>query len=55
MWRKNENKICEIGKSFDWNCANVNNFQPLEVVDRVSETQLQAGENLNYIILHIKE
>ena len=25
--------------------SNVNNFHPLEVVDRVSETQLQVGEN----------
>ena len=27
--------------------ANVNNFHPLEVVGRGSETQLQVGENLN--------
>ena len=26
-------------------CAPMNNFQLLEVVDRVSETQLQVGEN----------
>ena len=26
---------------------NMSNFQPLEVVGRCSETQLQAGENLN--------
>ena len=26
------------------------NFHPLEVVDRGSETQLQVGENLNYLI-----
>ena len=25
----------------------MSNFQPLEVVDRGSETQLQVGENLN--------
>ena len=25
--------------------SNLNNFQSLEVVDRVSETQLQVGEN----------
>ena len=25
--------------------SNLNNFHPLEVVDRVSETQLQVGEN----------
>ena len=27
----------------------MNNFHPLEVVDRGSETQLQVGENLNYL------
>ena len=26
--------------------SNLNNFHSLEVVDRVSETQLQVGENL---------
>ena len=25
-------------------------FYPLEVVDRGSETQLQVGENLNYLM-----
>ena len=25
------------------------NFQPLEVVHRGSETQLQVGENINYL------
>ena len=25
--------------------TNISNFQPLEVVDRGSETQLQVGEN----------
>ena len=29
-------------------------FQPLEVVGRASETQLQVGENLNKIILRVK-
>ena len=29
---------------------NMLNFHPLEVVDRGSETQLQACENLNYLI-----
>ena len=32
----------------------MSNFHPLEVVDRGSETQLQVGENLNYLILRIK-
>ena len=27
--------------------STLNNFHSLEVVDRVSETQLQVGENLN--------
>ena len=27
--------------------SNLNNFHPFEVVDRVSETQLQVGENSN--------
>ena len=27
--------------------SNLNNFHPLEVVDRVSETQLQVDENEN--------
>ena len=29
--------------------SNMNNFHSLEVVDRVSETQLQVGENSNWI------
>ena len=28
----------------------MSDFHPLEVVGRDSETQLQAGENLNYLI-----
>ena len=34
------------------NLANniMSNFHPLEVVGRGSETQLQVGENLNYLI-----
>ena len=30
---------------------NLNNFHSLEVVDRVSKTQLQVGENSNWIIM----
>ena len=30
--------------------TNMSNFHPLEIVGRGSETQLQAGENLNYLI-----
>ena len=29
---------------------NESNFQPLEVVGRGSETQLQVAENINYLI-----
>ena len=32
----------------------MSNFHPLEVVGRGSETQLQVGENLNYLILRLK-
>ena len=28
----------------------MSNFHPLEIVDRGSETQVQKGENLNYLI-----
>ena len=34
--------------------SNLNNFHSLEVVDRVSETQLQVRENYNRIILRLK-
>ena len=29
---------------------NMSNFHPPEFVDRGSETQIQVGENLNYLI-----
>ena len=32
-------------KTVDLHFVNLNNFHSLEVVDRVSETQLQVGEN----------
>ena len=32
----------------------MNNFHSLEVEGRVGETQLQVGENLNYLILGFK-
>ena len=35
--------------------SNLNNFHSLEVVDRVSETRLQVGENSNYIIWRLKD
>ena len=34
-------------KIVDYNLSNPNNFQLFGVVDRVSETQLQVGENPN--------
>ena len=39
--------ICDIEKLCDAHFTNQNNFQSLEAVDRVSETQLQVTENLN--------
>ena len=30
--------------------TNISNFHPLQVVGRGSETQLQVGENSNYLI-----
>ena len=35
-------KVVDLGVS-----SNLNKFHPLEVVNRVSETQLQVGENSN--------
>ena len=32
----------------------MSNFHPLEVVGRGSETQLQVGKNLNYLIQSFK-
>ena len=34
--------------------SNLNNFHSPEVVDRVSETQLQVGENSDLIIRRLK-
>ena len=34
-------------KTVDLHLSNLNDYHSLEVVDRVSETQLQVGENLN--------
>ena len=34
--------------------SNLNNFHSLEVVDRVSETQLQVSENSDWIIWRLK-
>ena len=45
-----ENDICrksEIIDNFDLNLTNSANFRSLEVVNRGSETQIQASENVN--------
>ena len=41
-------------KRVDLHLSNLNNFHSLEVVDSVSETQLQVGENSNCIIWRLK-
>ena len=41
--------ICNLLAS---NLTNISNFHPLEVVGRISETQLQVGENFNKIALN---
>ena len=50
---------CDINqqdfKRADLILVNLNNFHSLEVVDRVSETQLQVGENSNCIIWRLKD
>ena len=47
---KCEKVISKISKSFTFILSNLDNVYPLEVVDRVCETQLQVGEN--YTKLH---
>ena len=42
--------ISKIWKELTSILSNLNNFHSLEVVDRVSETQLQVRENSNWII-----
>ena len=34
--------------------TNISNFYPLEFVGRGGETQIQAGENCNYLRLRLK-
>ena len=43
-----------ICKSFVSNYTKMGHFQPLGVVGRSSETQLQVDENLKYFILQDK-
>ena len=44
MWTSNEHYISYIGARLDSNFTYVNNFYPLEVVDRGSDTQLEVGK-----------
>ena len=46
--------ISNIWKQLTSILSNLNNFHSLEVVDRVSETQLQVGENSDWIIWRLK-
>ena len=52
--KKNMTLISNIGKKLTFILSNLNNFQSLEVVDRVSETQLQVGENYDFLIWRLK-
>ena len=42
--------MLKIWKQLTSILSNLNNFHSLEVVDRVSETQLQVGDNSDWII-----
>ena len=42
-----------ISKSFDSIYTNMSNFYQLEVVGRSSETQLEVGIKINFIIRHL--
>ena len=44
----------KILKELTFILSNLNNFHSLEVVDRVSKTQLQVGEHLYWIIWRLK-
>ena len=46
--------ISNIWKQLTTILSNLNNFHSLGVVDRVSETQLQVGENSDWIIWRLK-
>ena len=51
---KNMTSISNIGKQLTSILSNLTNFHSLEVVDRVSETQLQVGENYDFLIWWLK-
>ena len=42
---------CDVNQQ---DLSNLNNFHSFEVVDRVSETQFQVGENSDCIIWRLK-
>ena len=46
--------ISNIWKQLTSILSNLNNFHSLKVVDRVSETQLQVGENSDWIIWRLR-
>ena len=46
-------KICKCSQSVS-SQTNLNYFQPLEVVGRGSETQLQVGEIIKFSVLWVK-
>ena len=48
-WERNESLVSKVCKCLVSDLTNVSRFHPLEVVSCSSETQLQVGENLNYI------
>ena len=48
-WERYESLVNKVCKCLASDLTNVSRFHPLEVVSCSSETQLQVGENLNYI------
>ena len=54
MLNLNVTPISTISDSLTFILPNFNNFPSLEVVDRVSETQLQVGGDYNSLIWRLK-
>ena len=54
MLKINVTLISNIWEQFTFILSNLTNSHSLEVVDRVSETQLQVGENSDWIIWRLK-
>ena len=54
-FKHGKDKMWNIWKQLTTTLSNMNNFHSLEVVDRVSETQLQVGENSDSIIWRLKD